>query len=152
MDSTVAGLIGAGIGSAAGLSGTVLAHALQRRQERATWIRNKQLEAYSSTLRYVLRLLHKRSSITADGQAVLGQEAIKEWFDDLAEIHSWLAVLTVYCSDESRRELAPIQRRLREITDHALEGGILAMNVYSSLVAAHDALVGCARRDLRISL
>ncbi|MDB4893204.1 MAG: hypothetical protein JWL61_5059 [Gemmatimonadetes bacterium] len=152
MDSTIAGLIGAGLGSVAGLSGTVLAHSLQRRQERATWLRNKQLEAYSSTLRYVLRLLHKRSSITSSGQAVLGQEAIKEWFDDLAEIHSWLAVLTVCCSAESRRDLAPVQRQLSEISDHALQGGLMSQNVYASLVAAYDALVGCARRDLRINL
>jgi len=152
MDATVAGLVGAGLGSAAGLSGTVLAHMLQRRQERATWLRNKQLESYSSTLRYVLRLLHKRSSISASGQAVLGQDSVKEWFDDLAEIHSWLAVLTVCCSAESRRELAPVQRKLSEISDRALEGGVLSQDAYSSLVSGYDVLVSCARRDLRIDL
>jgi hypothetical protein len=151
MDATIAGLIGAGLGSAAGLGGTVVAHTLQRKQERATWLRNKQLESYSATLRYVLRLLHKRSSITAEGQAVLGQDAIKEWFDDLAEIHSWLAVLTVCCSTESRRELAPVQRQLSEISDRALDGAGISLNVYNHLVNAYDVLLACARRDLRIS-
>jgi len=151
MDSTIAGLIGAGLGSAAGLGGTVIAHTLQRKQERATWLRSKQLESYSATLRYVLRLLHKRSSIAAGGQAVLGQDAIKEWFDDLAEIHSWLAVLTVCCSAESRRELAPVQRQLSEISDRALDGAGISLNVYNYLVNAHDVLLACARRDLRIS-
>jgi hypothetical protein len=102
MDSAVAGLIGAGIGAVTGIAGTFITTYLQARQERLKWLRDKRVESYSNTIRYLTRALNKRSSISIEsGNLVtaMGQDVIKEWFDDLSESLVWLSSLSIYCSE-----------------------------------------------------
>jgi hypothetical protein len=90
MDSEIAGLVGAGIGAVAGMSGTLLAQALQSRREHRKWVLTKKEEAYSNALRHLLKSLNTRSYLTADGIAILGINEMPNWFSDLSEAQSWI--------------------------------------------------------------
>lgn len=105
MDSAVAGLIGAGIGAVAG---TLITTYLQAKQERLKWLRDKRVESYSNTIRYFTGALNKRSSISIKSGAlvtIMGQDAVKEWFDDLSESLVWLSSLLIYCSENQQEEI-----------------------------------------------
>ena len=67
MDAAVAGLIGAAIGAIAGMTGTLITAYLQAKQEHMKWMRDKRVEAYSNTIRYLVRALNKRSILTFEG-------------------------------------------------------------------------------------
>ena len=89
MDAAIAGLIDAAIGSVAGMAGTLITSYLQVKQEHAKWIHDKPVEACSNTIRYLVRALNKRSSLSIEDSTlirVMGKDVIKEWFDDLSEI------------------------------------------------------------------
>lgn len=105
MDSAVAGLIGAGIGAVAGMTGTLLSQLLQSRRENKKWLITRKEDAYSNTLRYLLKVLNRRSKITAKGVAVLSQEDMPDWFTDLSEAQSWITSLTIYCSHDVRKTI-----------------------------------------------
>ena len=105
MDSAVAGLIGAGIGAVAGITGTFLAQILQSRREHRKWILSRKEDAYSNSLRYLLKALNRRSKITVEGVAVLSKEDMPEWFTDLSEAQAWITSLTIYCSNDVRETI-----------------------------------------------
>jgi len=50
MDSAIAGLIGAGVGAAAGMTGTLLAQILQSRREHRKWRLSKKEDAYDGVV------------------------------------------------------------------------------------------------------
>lgn len=105
MDSGVAGLIGAGIGALAGVAGTLITNHLQAKQERLKWLRDKRVESYSNTIRYLTRALNKRSEISIDSGSlvtVMGKNVTKEWFDDLSEALAWFSSLSIYCSESQQ--------------------------------------------------
>jgi hypothetical protein len=112
MDSALAGLIGAGIGAIAGLTGAVVNYRLSLRSQHANWLRDKRQEAYSSTLRYLLRSSGKRSGIEADGTPFIGQDAIKELFDDLSDARSWLLTLHLLLAIASNSNYAKHRKAL----------------------------------------
>ena len=81
MDAAIAGLIGAAIGAVARMAGTLITAILQAKQEHTRWIGDKRVEAYSNTVRYLVKALNKRSSIVIEGgtlTSVMGKDVIKE--------------------------------------------------------------------------
>src|SRR5437588_6497837 len=98
MDSTVAALIGAAIGALAAITSVFITSTLQAKQERRNWLRDRKQEAYANSIKYIVRVLNKRSIITAEGSTVLGKDAQKEWFDDMSEVLTWMTNLSIYCS------------------------------------------------------
>ena len=100
MDSAVSGIIGAGIGAVAGMTGRLLAQMLQSRREHQEWLLTRKEDAYSNALRYLLKSLNRRSKITAEGNAVLSKEDMPEWSTDLSEAQAWITSLTIYCSND----------------------------------------------------
>jgi hypothetical protein len=123
MDSAVAGLFGAGIGALAGIAGAVMTHSLQTRLERQKWLRDRRVEAYTSAIRFLIRISNKRSQITAEGVTVLGQDVMKEWFDDISEARSWLTSLLVYCSERERGNLTAATRALNAAAAEFITSG-----------------------------
>lgn len=129
MDPAVAGLIGAGIGAIAGMAGTLIAHSLQLKSEQNKWLLSKREEAYSNSLRYLLKSLNQRSKITADGTAILAQSEMPDWFRYLSEAQSWITALTIYSSSETREPVSLISAKFN---------GIMSMFMGSGLFIAAD--------------
>jgi hypothetical protein len=155
MDAAVAGLIGAAIGAVAGVLGAIITHYLQSSQDNKKWVRDKREEAYSNTIRFLLRVLNKRSMITATGLTVLGQENIKEWFDDISEAQSWMTSLTIYCSESEKNTIGKLSSEINNAVS-ALVGTDstqahnpdISYNLLDSITKAYNQLLSSARRDI----
>lgn len=102
------------IGGVTGVIGGLITHRLQSNTDRRKWARDKQVEAYSSAIRCLVRVQNKRSMITAQGQTVLGQDAMKEWLDEISEAIAWLISLSIYCSERERRRVLDGSKRLND--------------------------------------
>jgi hypothetical protein len=124
MDAALAGLVGAGIGALAGIAGAMLTYVLQTRLEREKWLRDRRVEVYTNAIRYLIRVSNKRSILTAEGMTVLGQDAVKEWFDEISEARSWLTSLLIYCSRQEQPRLnAAIERLNKAAADFLTSRG-----------------------------
>jgi hypothetical protein len=123
MSSAIAGLIGAAIGALAGVTGAFISQRMQARATRERALLSKKEEAYSSTLRYLLRAQNRRSAISAEsGQPYIGEEAVIEVFDDLVEAQFWASSLTIYCSEEQRETVKKVSRDLNEAVANFVSG------------------------------
>jgi hypothetical protein len=148
MDAGAAGILGATIGGVTGVIGGLMTHRLQSKSDRKKWARDKQVEAYSSAIRYLVRVQNKRSLITAEGHTVLGQDAMKEWFDEISEAIAWLISLTIYCSEDERKGVANGSKRLNDAAAGFIQGGSAHVNIIQT---AHDVCIEIAesaRRDI----
>lgn len=125
MDTAIAGLIGAGIGAAAGMTGTLLAQILQSRREHRKWLLSKKEDAYSNSLRYLLKALNRRTKITADGIAILSKEDMPEWFADLGEAQSWITSLTIYCSSDVRETIKQVAGKFNGVISTLMGNDVL---------------------------
>jgi hypothetical protein len=151
MDAAIAGLVGAAIGAVAGMAGTLITSYLQAKQEHTKWIRDKRVEAYSNTIRYLVRALNKRSSLSLESGAiisVMGKDVIKEWFDDLSEILVWLSAVSIYCSKSQQSKIA----HATQISTKAVCDFVNSDSEKSNLVNAISSALGiveeCARQDI----
>lgn len=108
MDSAIAGLSGAGIGALAGMTGTIIAQTLQSRREHQKWLLTRKEDAYSNSLRHLLRVLNRRSILTADGLAILGKDEVPEWFTDITEAQAALTSLMIYCAPDVRQTVKQV--------------------------------------------
>lgn len=151
MDSGVAGLIGADIGAVAGIAGTLITNHLQAKQERLKWLRDKRVEAYSNTIRYLTRALNKRSSISIETGTlvtIMGQDVIKEWFDDLSEALVWLSSLSIYCSENQQKEIINAFRVVEQAVSDLITSDSRPFNLQSVISSVLDSVIECARRDI----
>lgn len=152
MGPAIIGLIGALLGAAAAVVGSLVSARLQALHEKARWQRDRQQAAYDGALRYLLRAANRRSEFTvASGRisTVLSQEHVREWFDDLVEAQFWLRSLTSCCG-------AGQLERIRETVD-ALDGAVAslvnggprpsALTAVESLQTAIQTVAECARAD-----
>jgi hypothetical protein len=153
MDAAIAGLIGAGIGAVAGLAGSLISHALSTRLQHRVWLRDKRNEAYAGTLRYLGRVLRKRSKISAEAGAILGADAVKEWFDDLNEAQTWMSSVSIYCSEAYRKTVSEAAQSLDEAINSLLNAGARAAggktSVLTDIDRIHDVILDIARKDMR---
>lgn len=155
MDAAVAGLVGAAIGAVAGILGTIITHYLQSSQDNKKWLRDKREEAYLSAIRFLLRVVNKRSVITATGLTVLAQEDVKEWFDDISEAQSWLTSLTIYCSESEKNTIVKLSSEINDSVS-ALVGAQgdkirktdVSGNILDTISKAYIQLLISARRDI----
>lgn len=128
MDSAIAGLIGAGIGAVAGMFGAIMTQSLQSKNDRRKWLLSKKEEAYSSSIRFLLKSLNRRSKITATGISVLAQNEMPDWFIDLSEAQAWVSSLTIYASSETRESINKVAYRFNSTMSDLL-GYQLALTV-----------------------
>jgi Arc/MetJ family transcription regulator len=64
VSSAIVGLIGAAIGAIADVAGVFISQQMQARAAQERALHSKKEEAYSSTLRYLLRAQNRRSKIS----------------------------------------------------------------------------------------
>lgn len=151
MDSAVAGLIGAVIGASAGITGTLISTYIQTKQERLEWLRDKRVESYSNTIRYLTRALNKRSIISIESgtpMTVMGQDITKEWFDDLSESLVWLSSLSIYCSENQQKEIISAFRVVEQAVSDLVTSNSHPSNLQKVISSVLDSVIECARRDI----
>jgi hypothetical protein len=155
MDSAVAGLIGAAIGASAAIAAAFVTSLLQMRQAHDIWLRDKKQEAYSNAVRYILRVLNKRSEITAEGLTVLGMDAQKEWFDDMSEALTWVTALSIYCSPNQRDQITKTLDEMRKTISQIVSRGIpriplkqLSTDPLDVFSSAYEIIIASERRDI----
>ena len=151
MDSAVAGLIGAGIGASAGIAGNLISTYLQTKQERLKWLRDRRVKSYSNTIRYLTRALNKRSSISIESSTpvtIMGQDVIKEWFDDLSESLVWLSSLSIYCSKNQQKEIINAFRVVEQAVSDLVASNSHPSNIQNAISSGLDSVMECARRDI----
>jgi hypothetical protein len=167
MDAAIAGLVGAGIGALASMVGTLIAHILQSRRESNEWVLEKREAAYSNSLRYLLKVLNRRSKVTSTGEAVLGLDAVADWLGDLSEAQIWVSSLTIYCSKNLRERIQQISASLNaqiaifagsRVATQAEHGGIVKAgrsapeempnDLIETVAHAYQVILEGARNDL----
>jgi hypothetical protein len=150
MDSAVAGLIGAGIGAMAGVAGTLITNYSQAKQERLKWLRDKRVESYANTIKYLTRVLNKRSEISIENGflvTVMGKDITKEWFDDLSEALAWFSSLSIYCSESQEKEINNAFRIFDQFVSKFINGSH-PPNFQDDISSILDSIIECARRDI----
>jgi hypothetical protein len=123
MDAAVAGFLGAIVGGAATFGGTVVSNAQQAQREHKKQHEQRKVEAYSNTLRSLLRVAHRRSSISSEAGTVLGKDIIASWFDDIVDAEYWLTILSAACSSRHRESIQKAAHELYEDVDRFTSSG-----------------------------
>lgn len=147
MDAASAAILGATIGGVTGVIGGLITHLLQSKTDRGKWARDKQVEAYSSAIGYLVRIQNKRSKITAQGQTVLGEDAVKEWFDEISEAIAWLISLSIYCSERERQRVLDGSKRLNRAAAGFIQNGT-HVNITETARDVCIEIAESARRDI----
>ncbi len=146
MDATVAGLIGAIIGALAVVLSTIVTYTLQAVQEHRKWLRDKRQEAYANSVKYLLRVISKRSEISMQsGQliTVLGKDVTKEWFDEMSEALTWMTILALYCPSKQRRPILEAVAKVKMTIADILTGKA-PINSLLAFTLAYETIVETA--------
>jgi hypothetical protein len=117
-----AGLIGAAIGAAAGVSASLVSAYFQRHDERLAFQRQRKAEAYGSAVEHLFRAAARR---TAEGKPVLSQDDQGQWFIDLVDGLQSLTAVVAYAGQGWRTELLDVLQHygiaVWELTQKSLE-------------------------------
>jgi hypothetical protein len=122
VSSAIAGLIGAAIGALAGVAGAFISQRMQARATQERALQSKKEEAYSSTLRYMLRVQNRRGGVSAETGPYITKEGVKELFDDIVEAQYWASTLTIYCSKAQRETVKEVSHNLNETVEDFVSG------------------------------
>lgn len=135
MDPALVGLLGTLLGGLTAIGGILIANRLQIQREYKERTRSNKQEAYSQSIRSLLRLINKRSKLTANGTAILGREDVKEWFDDYIETEHWVTQISLY---------SPKAYKAHQIDDKAKE----LRSVFYGLIAGTNQVVDLQIKEL----
>jgi hypothetical protein len=155
MESSVAALIGAAIGSLTGLTGPMINSNLQSSREQQRWLLDNRKTAYVDAIQHLSTGLNMRSHFIVGFKSltsVLAIEDVKAFFDELSRAQTSLASLLILCR---RSERTTLSRILQDVT-----GAIEAMKFATPLSQPHpfatldiamlqQQLVESARSDLQ---
>jgi len=152
-------LLGACIGAASSISGAFLSNLLAARRDKAKWQLEKKVEAYSSSLRYLTRVLNRRTAITLDGHAVIEKQGVAEWLNDLCEAQIWLSYLQIYCSQKHqkvlKKSLDKLSQRVQEFMHNSIttrtqtfESETEALSFAQLIQSVYEDIYTCARDEL----
>lgn len=159
ISAPVAALLGACIGAVSSTLGAFLSNYLESRRDKAKWLFEKKIEAYSNSLRYLTRVLNRRTAITSSGQAILEKSGVSEWLNDLCEAQIWLSSLQMYCSNQNREVLESsldrLSGRVREFMNNSMDmqSSTLKSDAetlsFSQLIqSVYEDVYHCARNEL----
>ena len=141
MSSAIVGLIGAAIGAIAGVAGAFISQQMQARAAQERALHSKKEEAYSSTLRYLLRAQNRRSEISVEGGTfgtVLTKEGVKELFDDMVEAQFWVSALTIYCSEDQRQRVNDVSRDIYRTVEEFVSGESMGREAIAAILERGD--------------
>jgi hypothetical protein len=151
MSSAIVGLIGAAIGALAGVAGAFISQRMQAGAAQKRALETKKEEAYSNTLRYMLRGQNRRGELTAEGTFIITDVATL--IDDMVEAQFWASALTIYCSEEQRETVNTVSRDLNKTIQELVSGGVKLgkADPISKFSSWYEEILACAREDMRKS-
>lgn len=152
MDAAIIGLVGAFVGAAAALIGSVLTTRLQHRHEQARWQRDRRQAAYDGALRHLLKAANRRGELVVQAGrvvaviAVIADDQVREVFDDLTEAQFWLRSLASTCGPGQAARVSQAADQL----DAAVHSMTHASGQQTSpdLLGAIRIVGECAREDV----
>ena len=152
MDPALAGLLGALVGGGATFVGTVVSNTQQARHTRDRQRLERKVEAYSNSVRSLLRAAHRRSEVTTKSGAsvsIMGQDQVAAWFDDLIDAEYWTTVLTTACGSRQRQAIQEAAKSLHDAIDEFTTSGRrlpldALQSVYRTVAEAARADIGVA--------
>ncbi len=161
ISAPVAALLGACIGAVSSTLGAFLSNYWGARRDKAKWLLEKKVEAYSNSLRYLTRVLNRRTAITSSGQAILGESGVTEWLNDLCEAQIWLSSLQMYCSNKNQKVLASsldrLSGRVREFMKNSMyvpsstrESDTETLSFAQLIQSVYEDVYRCARDELGV--
>jgi len=125
MDPTLIGFVGTLIGALAAIAGVLLTNRLQAAREQKDWLRSKKEEAYSQSIRSLLRVSGRRSKVRSDGRALLSESDIKDWFDDCINSQHWIAQISIYSPKAFKaHRIGEKAKELKAILDGLVAGSV----------------------------
>lgn len=159
ISAPVAALLGACIGAVSSTLGAFLSNFLATRRDRVKWQLEKKVEVYTNSLRYLTKILNRRTAITAEGKAILEKHAVSEWLNDLCEAQIWLAYLQIYCSKKNKKvikkTLDKLSQRVCEFMNNAittqdssLKSEIDTLSFAQLIQSVYKDVYDCARDEL----
>jgi hypothetical protein len=126
VDPALAGLLGALVGGAATFAGTVVSNTQQARHARDQRRHDRKVEAYSNTMRFLLRAAHRSAELgltdepPPSGDSPQSSDGINRavtWFEDLIDAEYWMTVLTTACGTRHRTRIQEAARTLFDEID-----------------------------------
>jgi hypothetical protein len=159
ISTPVAALLGACIGAASSTIGAILSNYLTTKRDKAKWQLDKKAEVYSNSLRYLTRVLNRRTAIASGGQAILEKQGVSEWLNDLCEAQIWLSNLQIYCSKKHQKvlknSLNKLSERIKEFMNNPLdiqnqshESCTETLSFAQLIQSAYEDAYRCARDEL----
>jgi hypothetical protein len=159
ISAPVAALLGACIGAFSSTFGAFLSNYLGTRRDKAKWLLEKKVEAYFNSLRYLTKVLNRRTAITSKGQAILEKSGVSEWLNDLCEAQIWLSSLQIYCSNKNQKILQKSLDRLNgrvhgfmensiNVQPHPLESDTETLSFAELIKSVYKDVYLCARDEL----
>jgi hypothetical protein len=159
ISAPIAALLGACIGAASSTFGAILSNYLAAKRDKAKWQLDKKVEVYSNSLRYLTRVLNRRTAITSKGQAILEKQGVAEWLNDLCEAQIWLSNLQIYCSKKHQKvlknSLDKLSQRIQEFMKNSIttqiqspESDTETLSFAQLIQSVYEDIYCCARDEL----
>jgi hypothetical protein len=78
----------------------------------------------------------------------MGEDVIKEWFDDLSEILVWLSAVSIYCSKNQQSKIADTSQVVDKAVCDFVNSGSTISDLQNVISTALDTVEDCARKDV----
>ena len=130
MEPPVAALLGAAVGSLAGLAGPLVGGTLQAVRDKAKWRLDNQRDAYVNALQHLSTALNLRSAASP-----------AEFAAELGQAQAAIGTILIFCSDAERQRLIEALESIGQAIDGNKSGADVAK--------IYETIVDCARRDFR---
>jgi hypothetical protein len=77
----------------------------QARRERDKELHDRKVEAYTNSLRSLLKVAHRRSSFDAHADTAPSEELLAKSIDEIVEAEYWMTMLTTACGSKYREKI-----------------------------------------------
>ena len=131
MEPPIAALLGAAVGSLAGLAGPLVGGTLQAARDKAKWRLDNQRDAYVNALQHLSTALNMRSSDANPAELAA----------ELGQAQAAIGTILIFCSESERQKLIETLESIGQTVDGSKTGGDVAK--------IYETIVDCARRDFR---
>ena len=152
MDPALAVLLGALVGGGATFLGTIVSNAQQARHTREQQRLDRKVEAYSNSLRSLLRAAHRRSELTVESGSlvsIMGKDMVAAWFDDLVDAEYWTTVLTTACGSRQRPNIQAAAEQLHDTIERFTTGDP-SLSPLGALREVYKTVATAARADIGV--
>ncbi|NEQ65624.1 MAG: hypothetical protein F6K21_09020 [Symploca sp. SIO2D2] len=78
----------------------------------------------------------------------MGQDILKEWFDDLSESLAWLSSLSIYCSASQQSIVVSSFTVVDQAVSDFVVSGSSPSDLQKVISSVREQIIECARKDI----